>query len=59
MNLQNNREYLVEAIINDCYSYNNISYVLKILAQISQFEPSLTDYCSVKAKKICCNSLFM
>ena len=31
MNLQSNRDYLIETIINDCYSYNNLSYVLKIV----------------------------
>lgn len=53
MNLQTNREYLIETIINQCFNYNNISYILKIVAEIGYREPSIKDYCSVKAKKIC------
>lgn len=37
MNLQHNREELIEIIINDCYHYNNISYILKIVMEIGQY----------------------
>ena len=55
MNTQSNREELIEIVINDCYNYNNISYVLKIIQEISEFEHSLRDYCCAKGKKICGN----
>lgn len=55
MNLQKNREYLIETIINECFHYNNISYILKIVFEVSQLEGSLREYCQAKAKKICCN----
>jgi hypothetical protein len=53
MNLQANREYLIESVISNCHSYNNISYILKIVAEIGNKEPILKDFCSAKAKKIC------
>jgi len=53
MNLQSNREYLIENIINQCANYNNLSYILKILFEIGSRETSIKDYCNTKARKIC------
>lgn len=53
MNLQRNREYLIETIINDCYHYNNLSYILKIVHDIAGVEPSIREYCQAKSQKIC------
>jgi hypothetical protein len=40
-------------VINDCYHYNNLPYVLKVIHHISLAEPSLVDYCCGKGRKIC------
>lgn len=59
MNTQHNREYLVELIINDCYHYNNLPYVLKVVYHISLAEPSLIEYCCGKGRKICGKDFLM
>lgn len=41
MNIQQNREELVETVINECYDFNNISYILKVVSEIAHFESSL------------------
>jgi hypothetical protein len=41
LNTQHNREQLVEILINDCYNYNNIAYILKVALEVAQQEPSL------------------